>query len=242
MINTRLSDMPPVVKNLVIINVLMFLAKFAVGGALGVDLDRVLGLFFFKSTQFQPFQIVTHMFMHGSVMHLAFNMFALWMFGRIIESVWGAKRFFIYYFVTGLGAAFLQMLVTYIRFVSISSKLPQESIDMVLNEGYQILMNGQNYSNALLGKLNLLANMVTIGASGAVFGVVLAFGMLFPNTQLMLLFPPIPIKAKYAAVLMLVLGVMLDFRGNVAHFAHLGGMIFGYILITYWNKKSNRFY
>jgi membrane associated rhomboid family serine protease len=242
MINTRLSDIPPVVKNLVIINVLMFLAKFALDGAFGIDLDRVLGLFFFKSTQFQPFQIVTHMFMHGSVMHLAFNMFALWMFGRIIESVWGAKRFFIYYFATGLGAAFLQMLVTYIRFTVMSSKLPQESVDMVINEGYQILMNGQNYSNPLLGKLNLLTNIVTIGASGAVFGVVLAFGMLFPNTQLMLLFPPIPIKAKYAAVLMLALGVMLDFRGNVAHFAHLGGMIFGYILIKYWNKKGNKFY
>lgn len=242
MINTRLSDIPPVVKNLVIINVLMFLAKFALEGAFGIDLDRVLGLFFFKSTQFQPFQIVTHMFMHGSVMHLAFNMFALWMFGRIIESVWGAKRFFIYYFATGLGAAFLQMLVTYIRFTVMSSKLPQESVDMVINEGYQILMNGQNYSNPLLGKLNLLTNIVTIGASGAVFGVVLAFGMLFPNTQLMLLFPPIPIKAKYAAVLMLALGVMLDFRGNVAHFAHLGGMIFGYILIKYWNKKGNKFY
>jgi membrane associated rhomboid family serine protease len=242
MINTRLSDIPPVVRNLVIINVLMFLAKFALEGAFGIDLDRVLGLFFFKSTQFQPFQIVTHMFMHGSVMHLAFNMFALWMFGRIIESVWGAKRFFIYYFATGLGAAFLQMLVTYIRFTSMSSKLPQESVDMVINEGYQILMNGQNYSNPLLGKLNLLTNIVTIGASGAVFGVVLAFGMLFPNTKLMLLFPPIPIKAKYAAVLMLGLGVMLDFRGNVAHFAHLGGMIFGYILIKYWNKKSNKFY
>ena len=242
MINTRLSDIPPVVKNLVLINVLMFLAKFALNGAFGIDLDRILGLFFIKSPQFQPFQIVTHMFMHGSIMHLGFNMFALWMFGRIIESVWGAKRFFIYYFVTGLGAAFLQMLVTYIRFTVISSKLPQESVDMVINEGYKVLMNGQNYSNVLLGKLNLLTNIVTIGASGAVFGVVLAFGMLFPNTQLMLLFPPIPIKAKYAAVLMLGLGVMLDFRGNVAHFAHLGGMIFGYILIKYWNKKSNRFY
>lgn len=240
--NTKLSDIPPVVKNLLIINVLMFLAKYAVGGAFGIDLDRVLGLFFIKSTQFQPFQIVTHMFMHGSLMHLAFNMFALWMFGRIIESVWGAKRFFIYYFATGLGAAFLQMIVTYIRFTIISNQLPEESVQMVINEGYQVLMSGKNYANSALGKLNLITNIVTIGASGAVFGVVLAFGMLFPNTQLMLMFPPIPIKAKYAAVLMLVLGVMLDFRGNVAHFAHLGGMIFGYILIKYWNKQRNTFY
>lgn len=240
--NTRLSNIPPVVKNLVIINVLMFLAKYAVGGAFGIDLDRVLGLSFIKSNQFQPYQIVTHMFMHGSIMHLAFNMFALWMFGRIIESVWGAKRFFIYYFATGLGAAFLQMTVTYIRFTIISSQVPEGSVEMVINEGYQVLMSGKNYANSALGKLNLITNVVTIGASGAVFGVVLAFGMLFPNTQLMLMFPPIPIKAKYAAVLMLVLGVMLDFRGNVAHFAHLGGMIFGYILIRYWNKQRNTFY
>ena len=240
--NTRLADMPPVVKNLIIINVLMFLAKYALGGVFGVDLDKILGLFFFKSPQFRPFQIVTHMFMHGSFLHLAFNMFALWMFGRIIESVWGAKRFFIYYFATGLGAALLQVIVTYIRFLAISKRLPEESVQMVINEGYQILMNGQNYSNALLGKLNLLTHIATIGASGAVFGVVLAFGMLFPNTQLMLMFPPIPIKAKYAAVLMLVLGIMLDFRGNVAHFAHLGGMIFGYILIRYWKNQRNMFY
>ncbi|MCG8411713.1 MAG: rhomboid family intramembrane serine protease [Bacteroidales bacterium] len=240
--NTRLADMPPVVKNLIIINVLMFLAKYALGGVFGVDLDKILGLFFFKSPQFRPFQIVTHMFMHGSLLHLAFNMFALWMFGRIIESVWGAKRFFIYYFATGLGAALLQVIVTYIRFLAISKRLPEESVQMVINEGYQILMNGQNYSNALLGKLNLLTHIATIGASGAVFGVVLAFGMLFPNTQLMLMFPPIPIKAKYAAVLMLVLGIMLDFRGNVAHFAHLGGMIFGYILIRYWKNQRNMFY
>ncbi len=240
--NSRFSDIPPVVKNLLIINVLLFLAKYALGGALGIDLDRILGLFFVKSSQFQPFQIVTHMFMHGSLMHLAFNMFALWMFGKIIESVWGAKRFFIYYFATGIGAAVLQMIVTYIRFTITAKNIPDETVNMVINDGYQILMNGQNYSNALLGKLNLITNTVTIGASGAVFGIVLAFGMLFPNTQLMLLFPPIPIKAKYAAVLMLGLGVMLDFRGNVAHFAHLGGMIFGYILIKYWNSKSKTFY
>lgn len=237
----RFSDIPPVVKNLLIINVLMFLAKYGLG-SMGVDLDRIFGLFFIKSSQFQPYQIVTHMFMHGSVMHLAFNMFALWMFGRIIESVWGAKRFFIYYFATGIGAAIFQITATYIHFAITASSLPDNAVNMVIKEGYQVLMNGQNYSDAVLGKLNLITNTVTIGASGAVFGVVLAFGMLFPNTELMLLFPPIPIKAKYAAVLMLGLGVMLDFRGNVAHFAHLGGMVFGYILIKYWNSKSKTFY
>ena len=240
--NTRLADVPPVVKNLIIINVLFFLAKFGLGSAFQTNLDHILGLFFIKSTQFQPFQIVTHMFMHANFMHILFNMLILWMFGRVIESVWGPKRFFIYYFITGLGAAFFQIMVTYIRFSITANKLPEDTVDMVINEGYQILMNSQNYADGLLAKLNLITNSVTIGASGAVFGVVLAFGMLFPNTQLMLLFPPIPIKAKYAAVLMLGLGIMLDFRGNVAHFAHLGGMVFGYILIKYWNKNRTTFY
>lgn len=240
--NTRLLDIPPVVKNIIIINILFFLAKYGLGSAFQINLDHVLGLFFVKSTQFQPYQLVTHMFMHGGLMHIFFNMIMLWMFGRIIESVWGPKRFFIFYFVTGLGAAFFQIMVTYIRFKIIASQLPEETVNMVIQEGYKIISSGQNYADPLLGKLNLIVNTVTIGASGAVFGVVLAFGMLFPNTQLMLLFPPIPIKAKYAAVLMLGLGVMLDFRGNVAHFAHLGGMVFGYILIKYWKKDRRNFY
>jgi membrane associated rhomboid family serine protease len=242
MFNIKFGDIPPVVKNLIIINVLLFLAKYGVGSAFDIDLDKILGLFFIKSTQFQPYQIVTHMFMHGGFMHLLFNMYALWMFGKIIESVWGPKRFFIYYFATGIGAALIQMTATYLRFILATKNLPEDTINMVLNEGYQVLMNGQNYSNALLGKLNLITNTVTIGASGAVFGIILAFGMLFPNTQLMLLFPPIPIKAKYIAVLALVLGVILDFKGNVAHFAHLGGMIIGYLLIKYWNKNTTNFY
>lgn len=240
--NTRFLDMPPVVKNIIIINVLFFLAKYGLGGAFHINLDHVLGLFFVKSSQFQPYQLVTHMFMHADLMHIVFNMFILWMFGRIIETVWGPKKFFIFYFVTGLGAALFQITVTYIRYIALANKLPDSAVEMILNEGYQVLMSGQNYSDALLGKLNLITNTVTIGASGAVFGVVLAFGMLFPNTQLMLLFPPIPIKAKYAAVLMLGLGVLLDFRGNVAHFAHLGGMVFGYILIKYWKKDRKNFY
>ncbi len=240
--NTRFLDMPPVVKNIIIINVLFFLAKYGLGSALNINLDHVLGLFFVKSSQFQPYQLVTHMFMHADLMHIVFNMFILWMFGRIIETVWGPKKFFIFYFVTGLGAALFQITVTYIRYIALANKLPDSAVEMILNEGYQVLMSGQNYTDALLGKLNLITNTVTIGASGAVFGVVLAFGMLFPNTQLMLLFPPIPIKAKYAAVLMLGLGVLLDFRGNVAHFAHLGGMVFGYILIKYWKKDRKNFY
>ena len=243
MMNFRpLSGIPPVVKNLLIINVLMFVGKYVIGGTFGIDLDKELGLFFIKSSQFKPFQLVTYMFMHADIMHIGFNMFGLWMFGRVLESVWGAKRFFIYYFATGIGAAFVQMLVSYIRFVILTKDIPEDTVNMVINEGYQIIMSGRNYSDAALGKLNILVNMVTIGASGAIFGIVLAFGMLFPNTQLMLLFPPIPIKAKYIAILMLGFGIMLDFKGNVAHFAHFGGMLFGFILIKLWEKKKNTFY
>lgn len=239
---TRFNNIPPVVKNIILINVIFFLAKFGLGSAFNINLDRLFGLFFFKSNDFQPYQIITHMFMHGDIMHILFNMLMLWMFGRVIESVWGPKRFFIYYFVTGLGAAFIQMLVTYIRFKIASNNIPESTIQMVFQEGYQVMASGKMYTNPALNTINQIANSVTIGASGAVFGVVLAFGMLFPNTQLMLLFPPIPIKAKYAAILLLGLGVILDFRGNVAHFAHLGGMLFGFILIKYWQKSRSNFY
>jgi len=239
---TRFNNIPPVVKNIILINVIFFLAKYGLGSAFNINLDRLLGLFFFKSNDFQPYQIITHMFMHGDIMHILFNMLMLWMFGRVIESVWGPKRFFIYYFVTGLGAAFIQMLVTYIRFKMVSSNIPESTIQMVFQEGYQVMASGKMYTNPALNTINQIANSVTIGASGAVFGVVLAFGMLFPNTQLMLLFPPIPIKAKYAAILLLGLGIILDFRGNVAHFAHLGGMLFGFILIKYWQKSRSNFY
>jgi membrane associated rhomboid family serine protease len=185
------------------------------------------------------------MFMHGGLAHLFFNMFALWMFGRVLENVWGGKRFFIYFFITGFGAAFLHMLVNHIQIQSLMSQMPQEKIDMVLAEGHNIIMQQKNYTDPLMGRLNAMMNIPTVGASGAVFGVLLAFGMLFPNTQLMLIFPPIPIKAKYFVigygVLELYLGVSQP-GSNVAHFAHLGGMVFGFILLKIWNMNKRTFY
>jgi membrane associated rhomboid family serine protease len=184
------------------------------------------------------------MFMHGGLWHLVFNMFALWMFGRVLENVWGPKRFFIYYFATGLGAAVFYTFVNFIEFQYIASRMSPENVQMVMANGAELLSNGQNYTE-LAGKLNLLLNVPTVGASGAVFGILLGFGMLFPNTELMLLFPPIPIKAKY---FVLGYGAIELFSGiantndNVAHFAHLGGMLFGFILIKYWNKNSTHFY
>jgi membrane associated rhomboid family serine protease len=239
------SAMPPVVKNLIIINVLMLLARFTTEQVFQLPLNYELGLYYPGSEMFEPYQIVTHMFMHGGLAHLFFNMFALWMFGRVLENVWGGKRFFIYFFITGFGAAFLHMLVNHIQIQSLMSQMPQEKIDMVLAEGHNIIMQQKNYTDPLMGRLNAMLNIPTVGASGAVFGILLAFGMLFPNTQLMLIFPPIPIKAKYFVigygVLELYLGVSQP-GSNVAHFAHLGGMVFGFILLKIWNMNKRTFY
>ncbi|MDO9040029.1 MAG: rhomboid family intramembrane serine protease [Bacteroidota bacterium] len=244
--NTRsgFNAIPPVVKNLIIINVIMLLATYILSMR-GIDLTSILGLRYFQSPEFRPYQLVTHMFMHGGFTHLLFNMFALWMFGRVLESVWGPKRFFIYYFVTGLGAAVLHTFVNFLEFQSVASKMTPEAIEMVMTQGTEIFNQGKNFSDPIAGKLNLLLNIPTVGASGAVFGILLGFGMLFPNTQLMLLFPPIPIKAKYFVMgygaIELYLGLTQS-GSNIAHFAHLGGMLFGFFMIRYWNKNTKHFY
>ncbi len=265
------GSIPPVVKNLIIINAIMLLATWMASTTFGVDLNRVLGLFYFESDLFRPHQIVTHMFMHGGFFHLLFNMYALWMFGRILEQVWGSKRFFIYYFVTGLGAAALHTLVNYLQISSIegaatamlNTPSPETFAAFVTNyfpeyynQVYEMFLGAwqsapdspyyidlaANYTRQLI---NLQMNIPTVGASGAVFGVLLAFGMLFPNTELFLMFPPIPIKAKYFVIgygaIELYLGLTQP-GSNVAHFAHLGGMLFGFILIKYWNKRKDVFY
>jgi membrane associated rhomboid family serine protease len=234
-----------VVKNLIILNVLFYLATAVFGKTFNIDLSRILALYYPSAEHFQPYQFITHMFMHGSLSHLFFNMFALWMFGRVLESVWGGKRFFIFYFVTGLGAAAFYTFVHWIELTTIKNQISPEQYQLVVNNGAEILQRMQNYTNPQMGKLNILLNVPVLGASGAVFGVLLGFGMLFPNTQLMLLFPPIPIKAKYFVILYGVLELVLAFAqpgSNVAHFAHLGGMIFGYILIKFWKKDRTHFY
>jgi membrane associated rhomboid family serine protease len=171
-------------------------------------------------------------------------MFALWMFGRVLESVWGGKRFFIYYFITGLGAAALHTFVNFIEVQSLMANLAPEQIALVKAEGAGLWANQQNYTNEGMAALNRALNIPTVGASGAVFGVLLAFGMLFPNTQLMLLIPPIPIKAKYFVIIYGVIELYLGLTkpgSNIAHFAHLGGMLFGFLLIKYWNRNSKKF-
>ncbi len=239
-----LNNIPPVVKNLIIVNVLIFAATFILEQS-GLNLYTYLGLHFPLSEKFRLHQIFTHMFMHGGLTHIFFNMFALYMFGRVLESVWGPKRFLTFYLVTGIGAAVLHSFVNYIEYANVTSKLSPEQIAYVKETGYQIWSEGKNFSEPLLGKMNMILNVPTVGASGAVFGILLGFGMLFPNTQLMLLFPPIPIKAKYFVMGYGALELYLGFSqpgSNVAHFAHLGGMLFGYIMIKYWNKNSRKFY
>ena len=238
----RLSSTPPVTKNLIIINVVMLLLAMLFQRMFNVNLNGVLGMFYFQSPLFKPWQIVTHMFMHGGLGHIFFNMYALWIFGKTLESVWGSKRFLIYYLATGLGAAFFHQLVNYIQFApEIAALKGAYSVDRInyallteiLQPGNQFYQFGRELMRP------------TVGASGAVYGVLLAFGMLFPNTPLYIMFIPIPIKAKWLVIgfgaLELFLGIT-NSGGNIAHFAHLGGMIFGFFLIRYWNKFTQNFY
>ena len=236
--------LPEVVKNLLIINGLFFLATITLD-SMGFDMYLFFGLHQFQSHDFMPHQLITHLFMHGNFTHLFFNMFALWMFGKVLENVWGGKKFLIYYMITGLGAAAIHLGVSQYEIMSLQAQISSNDLNTILNEGGNILAGGQNYTNPIMGKLNLLIHTPTVGASGAVFGVLLAFGMLFPNA-LLYIYLAIPIKAKYFVILYglleLYAGISNNPADNVAHFAHLGGMIFGFLLIKYWRKNSNTFY
>lgn len=237
--------LPPVVKNIILINVIMLLADFTVKSVFGQELTMILGLYFPKSDQFMPLQIVTHMFMHGSFWHLFFNMYALYIFGQVLEQVWGPKRFFIYYMVCGLGAAFVHETVILFQYERALSFVSPDQLELVLNEGSAYFREGKVFTDENMKNLQLILNTPTVGASGAVFGILLAFGVLFPNTQLMLLIPPIPIKAKYFVLIYGAIELYLAFKNpgsNIAHAAHLGGMLFGYILIRYWRKTTNTLY
>ena len=214
------SILPLVVKNLLIINGIFFLATIAMDMVWHIDLAQYLGLHYIGASDFQPYQFVTYMFMHGSFGHLFFNMFALWMFGNAIENAWGPKRFLFFYMVCGIGAGLTQELVQYIQLN-----------DIVQNYEYVRL---NNRSIPVDEYLNMLT---TVGASGAVYGILLAFGMMWPNSRIYLYFL-IPIKTKW---FVLIYGLLELFSGfssidNVAHFAHVGGMVFGLLLILYWKN------
>ncbi len=222
----------PVTLNLIIINVLFFLATFVLG-RMGVDLDSLLGMHYWEADSFHPWQMITYMFMHANLSHIFFNMFSLYMFGRLLEMVWGGGRYLLYYLVTGVGAAITQQLAWMWQ---ISGQIDQLNLQ---NPGLDLT------HGAFIEYYPYLDQFITVGASGAIFGVLLAFGMMFPNAELMLLFPPIPLKAKWLVigygVVELVAGVAGTTGDNVAHFAHLGGMLFGFLLIMMWrhNRRVN---
>lgn len=234
---------PPVTLNIIIINILLWLAQ-VVFLRQGFSLTEQFGLHYIESPGFRIYQLVSFMFLHdtGSFMHVFSNMFAVFMFGRTLEHVWGSKRFLTFYMVTGIGAGLVQILVAFIRIQSLKSGMSVDAIQEVYSQGYHLLQQNMNYINDAQGALNISLNSVTIGASGAVFGILLAFGMLFPNAELFIIPFPFPIKAKWFVVgygvFELIFGISNFSWDNVAHFAHLGGMLFGIFMILYWRKKD----
>jgi membrane associated rhomboid family serine protease len=262
--------LPPAVKNLLIVNGLFFLATVVFDESVRISLIDILGLHYWTSPEFEIYQVVSHMFMHGGPMHLFSNMFALWMFGTALENVWGPKRMIFFYIFTALGAAFLHQTVLGIEYFQINSAFDafKDSptvenlvntmnaigakvnttyityLESNYNKGVISAQEAANVSNQITGLINERLSIPTVGASGAVFGILIAFALYYPNTELFLLFLPIPIKAKYFvgiyAVMELYLGIQNNPGDNIAHFAHLGGALFGYILVKYWNKNNRK--
>lgn len=263
--------LPPVVKNLLIINGICFLAYISLQ-RFGIDLNQLLGLHYFPSKEFNVFQIITYMFMHANFSHLFFNMFALWMFGYILELTWGGKRFLTYYMVCGIGAALVHYAVFYFQINPsiitvneyLSNPTHQALNEMLNSDAFKIpTLEFKHTLEAFLNQYNSLINInpneakeiaitfgkeykqamydapVIVGASGAVYGILLAFGMTFPN-QVIYIYFLFPLKAKWFVLIygLIELGSgFLDSGSNVAHFAHLGGMIFGFALIKLWQYK-----
>ncbi|TWR30434.1 rhomboid family intramembrane serine protease [Mucilaginibacter pallidiroseus] len=232
------ANTPPVVKNLLIINIIFFIATFALERI--VNLTVLLAAYYPASPLFKPWQPITYMFMHGGIAHIFFNMFALFSFGPLLEYTLGSKRFFNYYFITGLGGYVLYMAVQALQIHAIAGSytIPNPGV-----EASYFNYGGPANAQALYA----LYNFPMLGASGSIFGLLVAFGVLFPNLEMMVMFIPVPIKAKYFVIgyvaIELFSGVGRFSGDNVAHFAHLGGALFGFLLIKLWGvKKPNNFY
>ena len=225
-----MNNIPTMTKNLLIVNFLTFVATWVLQ-LRGVDLTNLLGLHFFLASDFNFYQFFTYMFLHGGFTHIFFNMFALWMFGSVIERVWGPKKFIFYYICCGIGAGIVQELVQYVNY----------SIEGLAAYQY---VNAGGVQMTTDAYINL---WTTIGASGAVYAILLAFGMIFPNERLFIIPFPFPIKAKWLVAGYIVIELVSAMSGpgdGVAHMAHLGGMLFGFLLIRYWQKhpdSSQRF-
>lgn len=250
-----LRQIPPVTLNLIIINTLFWIASIILPDKMGINLTDTLGMHYWASNNFKAYQLVSYMFMHdtSSFSHLFFNMFGLYMFGRMLEQVWGSKKFLTYYLITGIGAGIMQQLFWTIDFWSISeafntaiaqnSGAPLVSHEVFLSHYFSFSNLENLHVPDIISMKNALFGIpTTVGASGSLFGILLAFGWLFPDIKLIMLFFPVPIKAR---IFVLIYGLLELFLGvanfsgdNVAHFAHLGGMIFGILLILYWRKKG----
>ncbi len=242
MLQNIFRNMQPVVKNLLIINLLFFLATF-VFEQQGISLIHLLGLYYFDSPNFEPYQLATHFFMHGGLGHIFFNMFALVVFGNMLERVWGPKRFLIFYFITALGAALLHQLVQGFEIYSASGTFfPfMDGSFEYLSDGSVINVGGLNGFQASVRNMAI----PTVGASGAVYGLLAGVALLFPNTTVYLYFA-IPVKMKWLALGLAAIAVFSGFQDrpgdSVAHFAHLGGMLVGFILIKIWQRNKTNFY
>lgn len=217
-----MRNIPVVTKNLLIINILVFIATYVVRG-MNIDLNDIFGLHFFLASDFRIWQFFTYMFMHGGFTHILMNMFMLWMFGMVVENVWGPKKFLFYYIVCGVGAGLCQELAQY---------------------GTYLVEGLANFDSVRVGTtvlpMDVYLNMMnTVGASGAIYGVLLAFGMLFPEERMFIIPIPVPIKAKWiimGSIVVELFSAIGTSNDGVAHLAHLGGMLFGFILIRYWKK------
>lgn len=219
-----MNNIPTITKNLLIVNVVVFLATYLFRN-MGVDLNNVLGLHFFLAPDFHIYQLFTYMFAHGGFSHIFFNMFALWMFGCIVERTWGPKKFLTYYIVCGVGAGLFQELA---QFVIASEQLPHFTLAQTMK-----------VANANAAFLNL---WTTVGASGAVYGILLAFGMLYPEERIFIFPLPVPIKAKWFVMGYAAIELFMAYSSTgdgVAHLAHLGGMVFGFFLIRYWRRHPD---
>lgn len=227
------ANLTPVVKNLLIINVIFFVATWVLEHY-GIDLTALFSAFYFDSPLFKPWQIITYMFMHAGFAHIFFNMFALFMFGPTLEYTMGSKRFLNYYFICGVGALIMQMMVQAIEVYHITGAFTIAHHDLEPFQAY-----------AGFEKLDDIYRGAVLGASGAIFGLLLAFGVLFPDVEMMIIPIPIPIKAKWLVTGYMVIELVMGFGqfagDSVAHFAHLGGALFGFIMLKIWglNKRNN---
>jgi len=223
---------PPVIKNLIICNVLIFLAQQTFGPSIEMKISALFALHGIQSPLFRPHQLVTYLFLHGGWDHIFFNMFALWMFGAVLENYWGSKRFLIYYMICGIGAGVCQLIVTYFEMAPLVADIHQQ-IQMLTTDQQQEILNSPG----------LPINVGTVGASGAIFGCLAAFGYLFPNSLIYLYFF-VPIKAKWAvlgyAAIELFSGIRASAGDNVAHWAHLGGALVGIVIVIMWNRTNRR--